>query len=244
MKAATFLAMLFLAGAAQAAPTPEVPIPKFSAAEVGTAIPAGWEKVELPYGDKNEFQVVVDGKTKVLQIHSQASFGSVAHRLSVPVADAPVVRWRWKVDHALEKARMDTKAGEDFAARLYVAFDFPAEELAPGERVKLSIAGSSVSFVPAAAICYVWDNHHPVGTSGWSPYFGHVRVIVLESGSARAGQWVDEKRDVEADFVAAYGEKWKGKVPKITGVVAGSDTDQTGETVTAWFGDIHLEPRK
>jgi Protein of unknown function (DUF3047) len=232
--------MLFLACAAQAT---EVPIPKFSTAEPGAQLPAGWEKVELPYGNKNEFQIVADGKSRVLQIHSEASFGSVAHRMSVAAADSPVVHWRWKIDHVLEKARMDSKAGEDFAARFYVSFDFPVEELPPGERVKLSVAGAVVGFVPAAAICYVWDNHHTVGVSAWSPYFGHVRVIVLESGNGRAGQWVEEKRDVEADFVAAFGEKWKDKVPRITGVVAGSDTDQTGESVTAWFGDIRLGPR-
>jgi hypothetical protein len=28
----------------------------------------------------------------------------------------------------------------------------------------------------------------------------------------------------------------------VTGVAAGSDTDQTGDTVTAWFGDLRLEP--
>jgi len=234
--------MLAFAGAVHA--STEVPIAKFSTAEPGAELPKGWEKVELPYGDKNDFQIVADGKSRVLQVRSNASFGSVAFRLSVDAAETPIVRWRWKVDHALKKARMDSKAGEDFAARMYVSFDFPIDELAPGERVKLGVAGAVMGFVPAAAICYVWDNHHPAGTAGWSPYFGHVRVIVLQSGDERAGQWAEEQRDVEEDFVAAFGEKWKGRVPKITGVVAGNDTDQTGETVTAWFGDVHLEARR
>lgn len=243
MRAAFVMALLAWANFAHAEASGEVPIAKFSTAEAGATLPEGWEKVELPYGKKNEFNIVPDGKSRALQIHADGSFGSVAHRTSVEASDYPIVRWRWKVDHVLEKAQMDTKDGEDFAARLYVSFDFPEKELSKTDRLKLGIASASMGFVPAAAICYVWDNTHPVGTSRWSPYFGHVRVIVLESGSERAGQWAEEKRDVEADFIAAFGDKWKGRVPKITGVVAGNDTDQTGESVTTWFGDVHLEPR-
>jgi hypothetical protein len=30
----------------------------------------------------------------------------------------------------------------------------------------------------------------------------------------------------------------------VTGIAAGNDTDQTAETVTAWFGDFRLEERR
>jgi hypothetical protein len=33
-------------------------------------------------------------------------------------------------------------------------------------------------------------------------------------------------------------------VPRVTGIAVGNDTDQTGETVTAWFGDFRLEARR
>jgi hypothetical protein len=219
-------------------------IPKFSTAAPGSDIPEGWEKAELPYGNKSEFRIVEDDGKRVLQVRAEGSFGSLASRLSGDAQQTPLLQWRWKVDRVVEKAEIDTKSGEDFAARVYVAFDIPEDELSKGDRAKLKIARAVQGFVPAAAICYVWDNKHPVGTSMWSPYFGTVRTIVVESGSERAGQWVAEKRDIEADFLAAFGDKWKGKIPAITGVVVGNDTDQTGETVTASFGDIQLGPRK
>jgi hypothetical protein len=239
--AATFFA---LATAPHAAPGDEAPIAKFSTAAPGEAIPQGWEKAELPYGNKSDFRIVEDGGQRVLVVHAEGSFGSLAHRLSADAQKTPILEWRWKVDRVVEKAQIETKQGEDFAARVYVAFDIPATELSKGDRAKLKIARAMEGFVPAAAICYVWDNKHPVGTSMWSPYFGHVRTIVVESGGERAGQWVMEKRDIEADFLAAFGEKWKGKIPEVTGVVVGNDTDQTGETVTASFGDLRLEARK
>jgi len=46
--------------------------------------------------------------------------------------------------------------------------------------------------LPAAAICYVWDNHQPIGTNAWNPYTDRLRMVVLESGNARAGEWVGE----------------------------------------------------
>ncbi len=95
--------------------------------------------------------------------------------------------------------------------------------------------------LPTAAICYVWDNRHAVGTSRWSPYTDRVRMVVVESGNAQAGRWLDERRDVARDFRAAFGAQWSGPVPAITGVAVGNDTDQTGESVTAWFGDVRLE---
>ena len=61
-----------------------------------------------------------------------------------------------------------------------------------------------------------------------------MRIIVLESGAEKTGQWVTEERDVAADFRAAYGHE----PPAVTGIAIGNDTDQTGETALAWFGDF------
>jgi hypothetical protein len=63
---------------------------------------------------------------------------------------------------------------------------------------------------------------------------------VLESGAEHAGQWRDERRDVAADYRAAFGAQ--GKLPPVSGVAAGNDTDQTRERVDAWFGDFSLGP--
>jgi len=144
-------------------------------------------------------------------------------------------------DGGLDKADLATKAGDDFAARVYVFFDVPMESLSWGQRLKLRIARLVYgNEVPAAGICYVWDNRHPQGTSGWNPYTDRVRTVVVESGNERAGRWVEETRDVEADFHAAFGAK---VTPRITGIAAGNDTDQTGEEASAWFGDFRLEAR-
>jgi pyruvate/2-oxoacid:ferredoxin oxidoreductase beta subunit len=65
-----------------------------------------------------------------------------------------------------------------------------------------------------------------------------MRKIVLQSGSAHAGQWMSEARDVAADFRETFGFD----APAVTGIAVGNDTDNTDESVTTWFGDISFRP--
>jgi len=234
-----FAAVAWLVASAALA-ADSVAIPAFSAGAPGSTLPVGWTLVSLPYGPRSDVRVVADEGANVLRIRSVHAFVSVAHKMSADAARAPELSWRWKVDRVVESARLERKDGEDFAARVYVSFDFPEDRLPFATRAKLAIARSFYGFVPSAAICYVWDNRHAPGTSLWSPHFDYVRVIVLETGTAKAGKWVEERRDVEADFRAAFAGRWQGPTPRVNGLIAGNDTDQTGESATAWFGDFHL----
>lgn len=122
-------------------------------------------------------------------------------------------------------------------ARLYVMFDYPLSRLPLLEQGRIRLARTVAGeLVPAAALCYVWDATLPVGTTLWNPYTDRVRVIVVESGPRRVGQWVSTQRDIAADFRAAFGEA----PPAISGIAVGADTDQTGGSARAWIGDIRL----
>jgi hypothetical protein len=218
-------------------------IAAFSRAQPGTALPAGWRPLHLPRVVAPEISLVEDGGTTVLRSRAAAAAGTVAHDLDVPPAQRPLLSWRWKVDRVVERADLAEKSGDDFAARVYVFYDVPAEALPVGARLKVLLARALWGErLPTAAICYVWDNRHAQGTSAWNPYTDRVRTVVLRSGSP--GAWAREERDLEADFRAAFGSQWTGAVPRVTGIAAGNDTDQTGETVTAWFGDFRLEARR
>ena len=57
------------------------------------------------------------------------------------------------------------------------------------------------------------------------------------SGPAELGRWIDERRDVLADYRTLFGED----PPMISGVAIMTDTDGTGESALAWYGDISFE---
>jgi hypothetical protein len=212
----------------------------FSVQAPGAPLPAPWRELVPPRAKAPSFALVGDAGVTVLRVHSEAAAGTVAHALRVDPARRPMLAWRWKVDRVVETADLALKSGDDFAARVYVFFDVPAAELPLADRIRLAIArlihGEAL---PGAAICYVWDNRHPLGASSWNPYTDRVRTVVLESGPARAGQWVEERRDLVADYRAAFGAR--APLHDVSGIAAGNDTDQTHESATAWFGDFRIE---
>jgi hypothetical protein len=65
-------------------------------------------------------------------------------------------------------------------------------------------------------------------------------MIVVESGARRVGEWVEVERDILADYRRAFNED----PPPVSGVAVMTDTDQTGASATAWFGDIVFRARR
>ena len=59
-------------------------------------------------------------------------------------------------------------------------------------------------------------------------------MVVVRSGGERVGAWVEEERNVYEDYRKAFG----GEPPMIKGIAVMTDTDDTGESATAWYGDI------
>lgn len=183
--------------------------------------------------------MIWDGVTAIESV-ARASMGLLVRPLDVDLSATPVLCWRWRIDAPLQRADLATRSGDDFAARIYLAFDVPAESMSIAERAKLRIARSMHgASVPSAAINYVWDNRYPVGTIRASAYTKRVRLVVLRSGARDVGAWVSERRDLLADVEALFGAKHPGRLS----IAIGSDTDNTGEHARAGFADIHLRPR-
>ena len=232
--------MLALAGSppATAADPSDSAVAPFSAASPGAELPAPWHITMLPNVKRStRYALVADGETVVLRADANAAMASVMHPLKLDPKVLPFITWRWKVGNILRKSDIHSRAGDDAPARVYVLFDYDTSKLSILQRAKMYLARSRYGKdVPAAALCYVWDSKAPVGTSAWSPYTDRVRVIVVESGSANLNRWREVRRDVVADFRAAFGED----PPAISGVAVATDTDNTGESATAFYGDIRF----
>jgi hypothetical protein len=171
----------------------DVAITPFSSAPPGEALPAGWRALGIARVPPSEIALVVDGGATVLRVRSHGTAGSAAFALpALPVAGS--LAWRWKVDRVVEKADLFAKSGDDFAARVYVFLEIPDAAFPWHERLRLRIARLLYGAeLPSAAICYVWDNRHPVGTSTWNPYSRRVRSgrragsLIAAGESARIG---------------------------------------------------------
>ena len=226
--------VLFSAHAFAAGITP------FSGAAPGTEPPVPWMHQTLPKVERaNDFAMVEDDGATVLRIDSDAAASTWLHPFDSPV-EAMRLAWRWKVSNPVAGSDFTRKQGDDYAARVYVLFDYPLEKLGFGDRLKISLARTlHGAELPTAAIAYVWGTAQDVGESGPNPYTDRVRMLVVDSGAAHAGQWRSVELDLAADFERLFGEP----APPVTGIVVGADTDNTGGRVTTWFGDLQLRPR-
>ncbi|MDO8300452.1 DUF3047 domain-containing protein [Lacisediminimonas sp.] len=227
-----------LRAAAQVAPV--VPaVPAFSKMTPGAPV-TGWLPLRpAPNAPDTLYTVTQDAGRTVLMAQARASMSGLSHALRVDIRRTPLLRWRWKIAAPLVAADMTKKAGDDYAARIYVMFDYPVEKLSFGTRAKLKLGAALYGQeLPTAALNYVWDNRQPVGTIQANTYTDRARMIVVRSGAAQAGTWITETRDLAADFRAAFGED----APDVVAVALATDTDNTGESALAWYGDIEFLP--
>ena len=164
----------------------------------------------------------------------------LARPVTVNLAVTPILCWRWLVDAPVARANMTRKSGDDYAARLYVAFDMPDSAMNAATRFKLGLARRLFgTAVPDAALNYVWDKRNPVGTRRKSPYTDRAELIVAETGVARAGRWQSERADVAADFARAFANQPGTPIQ----LALASDTDNTASKARAAFADLHFVTR-
>lgn len=175
---------------------------------------AGWEP--HVFHGHTSYTLVPEGSGQSLRADSYASASGLIRDIQVDLARTPYLNWSWKVGNVLQGNDERTRAGDDYPARIYVAFR-------PG-----------LLFWRTPIIDYVWTSHLPVGTVWRSAYVPSAVMIAVDSGEAGLGTWVSHRRDVRADYRQVFGEE----PGPIEAVAIMSDTDDTGQRETAWYGDI------
>jgi len=210
----------------------------------GGALPSSWQPLTFPkVDDHTRYQLVREpGEVAwVVEATSSASASGLIHSCDIELRDRPVLRWRWKVEGVLSNGDARRKDGDDYAARIYLSFEPAPGELTFWERTSLTLARAIYGDVPSRAINYVWANRIAKGTSVDSAYVGgFVKLLAVQSGTGEAGRWHTEERDVYSDYRRLFGTD----PPPVVGVAIMTDSDDTGESVRAWYGDVEFVPRK
>jgi len=153
-----------------------------------------------------------DGGASSIRLKSvDASFG-LERAADVNPNETPYLTWSWKVTQLPERGDFRNAATDDQAAQLLVAF---------ADRHILS---------------YIWDTSAPKGTEHGAESFPlvHIFAIVCESGEAQAGRWVQEARDVAADYVRAFGKL----APHVKGLRIQINSQHTSTAAESYFGEV------
>jgi hypothetical protein len=203
---------------------------------VGNALPAGWKPWTFKKIERHTaYTLVQDDHTVVVKAVAEASASALVREIKINPKEYPIVEWRWKVRNILKKGDVHIKEGDDYPARIYITFEYDPSKLGFFEKAAYKMGRLLYGEdLPLAAINYIWESKASIGTMIPNPYTDRVLMFVVESGAEKLNQWVSEKRNVYEDYKKAFGQE----PPMISGVAIMTDTDNTGESATAYYGDI------
>jgi len=205
-----------------------------------TSLTDGWEPLEFPKIDQHShYELTQDDGVQVVKAQTSGGASGLIARLNVNPEGSMVLSWRWKVSNVFEKGDARKKSGDDYPARIYVAFEFQPDKAGFFERAKRKTVALLIGEeLPGNALNYIWANTLPEGDFVTNPYTDKTVMVAVSSGNEKAGEWVSIERDIIADYRKAFGEN----PPPVRGIAIMSDSDNTGEQATAWYGDISLRP--
>jgi hypothetical protein len=177
-----------------------------------------WKKVE--FTGETQHAIRKEQTNSFLEARAESSASGLAVKLDSISAEGTVLRWRWKIDRVPAGGSDSDIKKFDHSARMFVAFK--------------TLIG------PPRSINYVWANSAAVGKTFEHPSSGRSRFVVLETGNAKAGEWITEERDLAADWKLLFGDK----APAIVGLGFMTDSDGTKTTVVGNYDDIELRAKK
>ena len=207
----------------------------FSKSKPNGSFPDGWEPLSFPEATQTDYVLVESDDTVVVKAISRSSASGLSRHVSIDPREHPILRWRWNVESFPSLSDFTHKEGDDYAARVYIGFEYDASKVGFFEKVKYELIKLYYGqYPPLNAISYIWDANAPVGTVAPSPYTDRVQMIVVNSGIGSFDQWVAEEQNVYNDYQAAFGET----PPLISLIAIMTDTDDTAGSATAYFGDL------
>lgn len=174
----------------------------------------------------------------VLEAVGREGGSGMWRELRVDPERTPILEWRWRVPAPAQgEPPLEVTSRKSPMARLSLAFHGDTSKLDFEDRTKLRLANVlTVHGLPYASLVYVWMVGVPVDTVIHSPHTDRVRLLVVESGTQRAGQWVSIRRNVVEDFRRAFGEA----PGDIVGFGLMTDYGDDGSPRRTYYGDITL----
>lgn len=150
----------------------------------------------------------------LLLAESVASASGLVCEQKIDLQATPFLNWSWKVEEALVGLNEREKSGDDYAARIYV------------------VAKGGLAFWKTKALTYVWAGSEPEGSVWSNAFTANAAMIAVQSGSDRAGELIQEKRNIRQDWLLAFGED----ITAVDAVAIMTDTDNSGLQARAWYG--------
>ncbi|MBB3189533.1 DUF3047 domain-containing protein [Halomonas cerina] len=162
---------------------------------------------------ETEYRVVTREGSRVLQARARQQASAKYLEREIDLRETPYLHWCWKVSGVHPGLDETRKSGDDYPARVYVA---RKTGLLPWQ---------------VESVNYVWASSQPAGSAWPNAFTSRARLLALQSGKSRVGEWVAEVRDVREDYQRLFGSH----PDSIDGIALMSDGDNANVDATAWF---------
>ncbi len=194
------------------------------------AIEQGWLAMSLsPNGRLTDFRLDSTQGRLSIRAEGRSSDSGLVLPVNIDVEGCPYLEWDWRVEKLQEGASLYEADLEDVAASLWVMFGDPE----PGPW------GAITAPKPVPTLRYVWTTdkiqEETIIDSPSQP--GLIRSIVVQGGIVSPLAWESEKRDLAADYQAAFGGQPKSNVLALALVTGNYHTQ---EPVVAHYGAARL----
>ena len=207
------------------------------ATEIPLATPGsgGWRPLAFR-GTANQTRYSLESfeGMEVAKAESNCGASGLVLRLdAIRLDQTPLLSWRWRVDRGLDLSQEQTKAEDDFAARVYIMFELDKSRVSTLQRLRHRLAELIYGAdIPGSALNFVWTSRLSAGTVWDNPFEPSAKMIALAQGTSTS--WRIETVDV----VARYRELFRTPIPPVMGLAIMSDSDNSCQRTEARFADF------
>ncbi len=197
-----------------------------------------WEALTFDKIDRHStYEIAEADGERVLKAESKNSASALVYKHTFNVRKYPVVSWRWKIQRVYEEGDAKTKEGDDYPMRLYIIFEYNPAEAGWIRKAKYATAKKMHGeYPPDSTLNYIWANREHDKQILTNAYTDRAKLVILQTGNERAGQWVTERINIREDYRKAFGEN----PPEKASIAIMNDSDNTGASSVSWIDDIRV----
>lgn len=203
-----FIGLLFV-GLIQTLAAAENPLPVLQLPSL-----QGWE--EKSFSGNTHYEVVQLDGNPALMASSNKTASGLFYKAGIDLTQTPYLNWSWRVTNVLHDINETQKDGDDYPARIYV------------------VISGGLMFWRTRALNYVWSSNQAIGAVWPNAFTGNATLVAVRNDTSPMNTWITEKRNLREDIKRYLNID----VDHIDAVAIMTDTDNSGQSATAYYRDI------
>jgi hypothetical protein len=197
-----------------------------------------WRPLHFPkIKQHTRYTVAEENGSTYLRAESNASASAIIYKQEFNIYEYPRIKWRWKIENVYHKGNVREKAGDDYPIRVYVIFKYDPEKASFGQKIKYGLAKKIYGeYPPHSTLTYIWANRKDEAGIVTNPYADEAKMVILQAGQDRIGQWQKEDVNIINDYRKAFGTD----PPAFASFAVMNDSDNTGESSVSYIEYIEV----